>query len=1214
MRSILSLLALSAATFSPVFAAKAGSFADGGNTLVSAMMMFLGNEEKVYILDKAEGNAATVGGHPAWGSVWDIASHQATVMDVKTNTFCSSGMHLPNGSYATFGGNGAIGRGGAIGSQVSSTGNGAWDALYQDFDGSRAIRILNPCTDSDNWSSSKCQWFDDSSLLAMQKQRWYSTAEALADGSIVLIGGFVNGGYINRNYPNTDPQFEGGAAENTYEFYPANGRGVTPLNFLIKTSGLNAYAHAFLLNSGNMLVQANFSTMIWDYNKNVETALPDMPGKVVRVYPASGAVAMLPLTPANNWNPTVLFCGGSDMPEQDWGNYANPAINTWDYPASQDCQRLTPEPLDGSTPAYEQDDDMLEGRTMGQFITLPDGTMLVVNGGLNGTAGYATQTGQTASYSEMPFGMSLASGPVGTPAIYNPNLPKGQRWSRPNFDTSNIARLYHSSAMLLPDGSVLIAGSNPNVDVNTSTIFQTEYRAEIFYPSYFSASTRPVPTGIPSNISYGGPYFDISIPSTSYTGSANAAAGNTTVVLLRGGFTTHAMNMGQRYVQLNNTFTVNNDGSITLHVAQAPNPYILQPGPALLFVTINGIPSNGTMVIVGSGSMGTQPVSLASELPDSVTLSNISGSGDNTSSAQANSDQNTNDNGASGLHTGAIVGGVVGAIAVIGLLGALLGLLLARRRSRSAISSTSFAMTGVTGLGAAAALATGGNRGYRSSDSSAFVPLQHDNHSDAWNGSTVNLALGSPYKDDVRMASMDSGWDPYAANPPSPRMVSPDRSIASAVWMCLCFIKNGGHGLHFEAQPLLKLVSPGTELPSISPLANSSGGGVGGLTFAVAMAQHPDVQIEIFEAAAEFSPVGAGIGLWPRAWKALVALGIQGLDQVSSSKPSDDTVCTLEFRKSDQQEPYVFGRMMTKGKFVLSRNLQLALLKRLNLTLGTLLFFHRADFQAVLIKHLHPSCRVRYGKRLETYKRMKPSDEIELVFEDGSKATCDLLVGWESTGWVANIAYPVSNGRLVNLVANNIDSKRTDTLFNGPWIEDVDTRTLKDTFSDWEPEFRELVKGIDQVSRWAVHTVKPLKSFVSDKVVLLGDAAHAMAAHQGSGAGQAIEDSCVLAALLGHKLANRGSLSEVLHIYDTLRRPFALDIAQRSFDNGKYLSLTHPDFPAGDGMNEERLRELGEVITEKWTWAWETSLDQTIREAIELLETTLSREIGQSNL
>jgi len=35
--------------------------------------MFVGNMEKVYILDKAEGNAAVINGHPAWGSVWYVS-------------------------------------------------------------------------------------------------------------------------------------------------------------------------------------------------------------------------------------------------------------------------------------------------------------------------------------------------------------------------------------------------------------------------------------------------------------------------------------------------------------------------------------------------------------------------------------------------------------------------------------------------------------------------------------------------------------------------------------------------------------------------------------------------------------------------------------------------------------------------------------------------------------------------------------------------------------------------------------------------------------------------------------------------------------------------------------------------------------------------------------------------------------------------------------
>jgi len=660
MYKSLPLLALGlAASTDYVHAQKAGSIVEVGSTLVSAMMMFLGNDEKVYILDKTEGNNATIDGHPAWGSVWDINSHQAEVMEVLTNTFCASGMHLPNGSYATFGGNGAIGPGGNIGSVKNSAGSGAYDATYEDYDGTKSIRILNPCTSSQDMSSAECQWFDNATLLSMQKQRWYSAAEALGDGTIALIGGFVNGGYINRNTPNTDPEYEGGAAEPTYEFYPTRGPA-TVMQFMIQTSGLNSYAHTYLMPSGKMLVQANVSTMLWDPDTNDETALPNMPGNVARVYPASGAVAMLPLTPANNYTPTVLFCGGTDMPDQYWGNYSFPNYNTWTYPASTDCQRITPEPQDGSTPAYEQDDDLLEGRTMGQFIALPDGTMLVVNGGRNGTAGYAQATGQTPNFGDMAYGESLAAGPVGTPAIYNPNMPKGQRWSNAGLGNSNIARLYHSSAILLPDASVMIAGSNPNIDVNWTTIYPTTYTAEIFYPPYFSASVRPQPSGMPQTLSYGGDMFNLTIPSSSYTGSTNAAAANTSVVLVRGGFTTHAMNMGQRHMELRTSYTVNDDGSYVMHVAQPhPNPNIFQPGPALLFVNINGIPSNGSYVILGSGMVETQPTSDESTLPSS----------QNSSSNAQGSGSGSNSSGAASSHTGTIVGAVIGSVAAVALLG-----------------------------------------------------------------------------------------------------------------------------------------------------------------------------------------------------------------------------------------------------------------------------------------------------------------------------------------------------------------------------------------------------------------------------------------------------------------------------------------------------------------------------------------------------------------
>jgi hypothetical protein len=663
-------------------------------------------------------------------------------------------MHLPNGSFTTFGGNGAIGPGGNLGSVPYPNGASAeFDATYQDYDGTRAIRIINPCTgsNSDIAANPACGWWEDAKVLQMQKSRWYSTAESLADGTITLIGGFVNGGYINRNYPNTDPATEGGAAEPTVEFFPSKGDAKV-MQFMVDTSGLNSYAHAFLMPSGKMFVQANVSAMLWNPDTFDEVRLPDVPKGIIRVYPASGGVAMLPLTPANNYNPTLLFCGGSDMPERDWGNYSWPFVDTWLVPASSDCQRITPEPLDGSSPAWEDDDDMFETRTMGQLISLPDGTLLVLNGGLNGTAGYAERTLTTPTFGQMPFGMSLASGPVGRPSIYNPAASKGKRWNSDGLSTSNIARLYHSSAILLPDGSVMIAGSNPSVDVNLTTAFPTTYKAEYFYPPYYSAN-RPVPTGIPKTLTYGGKSFDITVSSSSYSGSGNTAADATKIMVIRPGWTTHAMNMGQRSLQLNNTYTVNKDGSIVYHVSQMPpNANIFQPGPAFVFVTINGIPSNGSYVIVGSGNIETQTMNPVDTLPPSVRADSASGTGSSNNNSNTTGSGN---NGASSLSGGAIGGIIAAAVAVLAIFGTILVFILRRRRAATKRHPSGTLLPHETGPSVGGAEVAEPFR-QRDSDSASFAPLQRSDMIQ-WGQSRDNLVSPSPYP-----SGASSGeFDPY---------------------------------------------------------------------------------------------------------------------------------------------------------------------------------------------------------------------------------------------------------------------------------------------------------------------------------------------------------------------------------------------------------------------------------------------------------------------
>lgn len=272
-----------------------GSFEDGGDTLVSGMMvrtppfarfprvsffflllaaqLFLGNENKVYILDKSENNAAQFNGHPAMGSIWDLNTRTSTAMEVRSNPFCASGMHMPNGSFMAFGGNGAIGPGGNVG----DTNNGAFDTSYNDLAGQTGVRVMNPlgCTGDDAATKAECQWYDDPSVTHLKAMRWYSTAEPQADGTVVVIGGYSNGGYINRNYPDTtDPIWQGGASQPTYEFWPPTDATPPVMDILVEAGGLNSYPHTFLMRSGKMLMQANVSTSKFRLNR-YSRALPN---------------------------------------------------------------------------------------------------------------------------------------------------------------------------------------------------------------------------------------------------------------------------------------------------------------------------------------------------------------------------------------------------------------------------------------------------------------------------------------------------------------------------------------------------------------------------------------------------------------------------------------------------------------------------------------------------------------------------------------------------------------------------------------------------------------------------------------------------------------------------------------------------------------------------------------------------------------------------
>ena len=222
---------------------------------------------------------------------------------------------------------------------------------------------------------------------------------------------------------------------------------------------------------------------------------------------------------------------------------------------------------------------MPQGRGGVEGTLLPDGTVLWLNGANLGAQGF-----------------QQASRPTLQALLYTPDKPLGQRWS--TLASSTIPRLYHSVALLLLDGTVMVAGSNPveqPKDVpDAQDPFVTEWRVENFIPPYLqgeAAIRRPTSIVLSSKNLNAGQTFQVSF-------DAKGAAQKVSVVLYHGGFVTHSLHMGHRMVNLDLTGFTAGAGRKTIQVNMPPNNNVSPPGPYVVYVLVDGVPGVGQFVNV----------------------------------------------------------------------------------------------------------------------------------------------------------------------------------------------------------------------------------------------------------------------------------------------------------------------------------------------------------------------------------------------------------------------------------------------------------------------------------------------------------------------------------------------------------------------------------------------------------------------------------------
>ena len=350
----------------------------------------------------------------------------------------------------------------------------------------------------------------------MQRGRWYPTLTQIPDNQVVITSGTDETGSNALNnvievlIP--DPNINGIGRVTAVSIH--NGSGTYPAQFLMPSgqvmqSGPNA-ASSFQLDPRTW-GWSNLSNMTSDhYNLANGVSYTD-----ASVSPAKQL---------------IMMAGGE-------ANNVVIANNEW---------------LDGMNPlaGWRVFPQWLQKRHNSNTVILPDGTLLTV-GGNGGLFGYENALLEAELYS------TAATDTTGTWQTVAPH---------------SIQAAYHSSAVLLPDATVLLSQD----DMDSSAAAQFQHKAQVYSPPYMFKGVQPQIVSAPINLTYGQPFV-----------IGTDRDGMTAATLVAPAATTHGNDMHQRVIKLAVQTRLNG-----LNATVPTSNALVPPGYYMLFVMDSaGIPS-----------------------------------------------------------------------------------------------------------------------------------------------------------------------------------------------------------------------------------------------------------------------------------------------------------------------------------------------------------------------------------------------------------------------------------------------------------------------------------------------------------------------------------------------------------------------------------------------------------------------------------------------